>query len=283
VSDDNHQLPPGYPLQPAGVRDYPVKVGSMLLTMVEPHKGYEVAYNRWYERDHFYAGCMVGPWLFAGGRFVATRELKDLRWPQGSTMVANPWDAGSYIAIYWVEKGHHDEHFDDFAKTQVFWLYSNGRGFAERTHVHTVLFDHLDASYRDADPIPVELALDCGYDGLVVAWLDARGSTAADLVPRLGERLQQLTADTGIEIASSWTTTQGPSGDRSGPMDLGGAPGGPERLVQLFFVRGDVREQLGALRAYTDGLEADGLADVRLVAPFFATKLGTDTYTDQLW
>ena len=54
-------------------------LGSALFTLVEPHQGHEVAYNRWYERDHFYAGCMVGPWLFAGRRWVCTRDLKDLR------------------------------------------------------------------------------------------------------------------------------------------------------------------------------------------------------------
>ena len=64
--------------------DYPVKVGSMLFTMVDPHRGHEAAYNRWYERDHFYAGCMIGPWLFAGGRWVATRALKDRRFPADS-------------------------------------------------------------------------------------------------------------------------------------------------------------------------------------------------------
>ncbi len=32
----------------------------MLLTLVDPHKGFERAYNRWYERDHFYGGCMEG-------------------------------------------------------------------------------------------------------------------------------------------------------------------------------------------------------------------------------
>jgi hypothetical protein len=63
------------------VKDYPIKVGSMLFTMVEPHKGHEVEYNRWYERDHFYAGCMIGAWQFAGRRFVATRDLKSLRYP----------------------------------------------------------------------------------------------------------------------------------------------------------------------------------------------------------
>ena len=59
----------------------PVRVGSMLLTLVEPHAGHEVAYNRWYERDHFYSGCMIGPWQFAGKRFVATADLKSATRP----------------------------------------------------------------------------------------------------------------------------------------------------------------------------------------------------------
>ena len=96
----------------------PVEVGHMLFTMVDPERGHEVAYNRWYERDHFYAGCMVGPYLFAGSRWVSTRELKDLRWSDGSGEVANPIDAGSYVAIYWVEQGHHDDQFT-WARTQV--------------------------------------------------------------------------------------------------------------------------------------------------------------------
>ncbi len=69
----------------------PVKVGSMLLTLVDPHRGHEVAYNRWYERDHFYSGCMIGPWQFAGKRFVATADLKKLPRP-GS--VGHHWVAG---------------------------------------------------------------------------------------------------------------------------------------------------------------------------------------------
>src|SRR5689334_10322602 len=104
-----------YPLEPGGVDDYPVKVGSMLLTMVDPNPGFEKAYNRWYERDHYYAGCLVGPWLFAGSRWVAPRELRQQRWPadERASVVAQPWHAGCYVAIYWVERGHHADHFDD--------------------------------------------------------------------------------------------------------------------------------------------------------------------------
>ena len=56
----------------------PIDVGAMLFTMVEPHQGHEVAYNRWYERDHFYAGCMIGAGNFAGRRWVAPGDRQPL-------------------------------------------------------------------------------------------------------------------------------------------------------------------------------------------------------------
>ena len=274
----------GYPLTVGGVDDYPVKVGSMLLTLVDPSKGFEKAYNRWYERDHYYAGCMVGPYLFAGSRWVATRELKDLRWTGDGGAVASPTDAGSYVAIYWVEKGHHGDHFDEWARDQVRWLYANNRGFPERKHVHTVLFDHLGAVYRDADPVPVDLALDAGYDGIVAVFLDAAQGTAADLHAAIAPtHMTNLVADSGIEIASSWTPSVGENDPKDVLMDLGTRAGGPERLCQLFFVRGDVREALDRFHAYTEQIEAAGLASTCLVAPFFRTVIGTDTYTVQLW
>jgi hypothetical protein len=66
-------------------------------------------------------------------------------------------------------------------------------------------------------------------------------------------------------------------------MDLGSHAGGPERLCQMLFVRGNMTAALHAIRTYTDGLASTGLAETRLVAPFFATRVGTDTYVDELW
>ena len=274
-----------YPLEAGGVDDYPVKVGSALVTMVDPHPGFEKAYNRWYERDHFYAGCMIGPYLFAGSRWIAPRELKNLRWP-ATDRVAEPYNAGSYVSIYWVEKGHHQDHFTDWASPQVHWLYGHNRGFAERRHIHTVVVDHIGAAYRDDDPVPIKLALDYGYPGVVVVWLDGRdGVPAAELHNELrGSALPDLLSGSSIEIASSWTpTTPSEEPSTGGPMPLGTPAGGPNRLLQIFFVDGDVRQALNGLRTYTDSVEKAGLADTRLVAPFFRTTPGKDTYLDQLW
>ncbi len=264
--------------------DYPIKVGSMLYTLVDPHRGREVAYNRWYERDHFYAGCLVGPWLFAGRRWVATRRLKDLRFPADGP-VAEPVDAGSYLAVYWVLEGKHADHFS-WAIDQVQWLYANDRGFPDRDHVHTVLFDYEGTVHRDDDPVPVELALDHGYQGLVSVFLDRADDIGAE---ELSEWLRDgplpdLLAGSPIAMASSWSPVGRDDDvtDRA-PMALGSPPGGGERTLQVFFVESDPSECWDAFVDYGKAIDADGKASVALAAPFIPTVVGTDTYTDELW
>ncbi|MGB7052869.1 MAG: hypothetical protein WBG41_14995 [Acidimicrobiales bacterium] len=271
-----------YPLDVGGVDDYPVKVGSMLLTLVDPNEGFERAYNRWYERDHYYAGCMVGPWLFAGSRWVAPRRLKDLRWPSEST-VARPTDAGSYVAIYWVEEGHHDEHFNEWSIRQVRDLYVNGRGFTERTHVHTSMFFYVGSVYRDEDPVPVELALDRGYEGIFALWWDATTGTGQDLHAQLAAGpVDELLAGSPIEIASSWVPSTPGQVNENAPMDLGSPPGGTDRLVQLLFVATDPASVVDRVRDYTNDVEAAAQAKLLLAAPFVRTVIGTDRYVDEL-
>ncbi|HEY1281300.1 MAG TPA: hypothetical protein VGF22_16605, partial [Acidimicrobiales bacterium] len=158
--------------------DYPIKLGPILFTMVDPNPGFEVAYNRWYERDHFYAGCMIGPWLFAGARWVAPRRLKDLRFPADSPF-AKPLDAGSYLSIYWELEGRGEEH-GAWSGPQVWWLYSNNRGFNDRTHAHTGLYDLAAVSYADDDGVPIELALDHRYAGLGVVVVEPVDGVSTD-------------------------------------------------------------------------------------------------------
>ncbi len=188
------------------MNDHPVRVGSMLYTLVDPHRGHERAYNRWYERDHFYAGCMAGPWFFAGRRWVATRELKDLRFPVDSP-VAAPVDKGSFLATYWVLEGKHDECWA-WANDQVWHLYQQGRGFAKRDHAHSVLFDSPWSHYRDADPVPVELAFDHNYAGLVSVFVDCNESTTDDEFRAFltaGPLAALMTPDSPVASCSAWT------------------------------------------------------------------------------
>ena len=44
-----------------------------------------------------------------------------------------------------------------------------------------------------------------------------------------------------------------------------------------------VEDLVPKVKAYTDAVEASGLATTLLVAPFYRTVVGTDRYVDELW
>jgi len=261
------------------MNEYPVKVGSMLFTMVDPHRGHEVAYNRWYERDHFYAGCMIGPWLFAGSRWVATRPLKEMRFPNDSTIAQPTVQAGSYLAFYWIHAGHHEEHHA-WANPQARWLYQQQRGFNERTHVHTLMYTLDWVRYRDADPVPLELSPDHRFAGLVTVAVERNeGVPQADLDAWLDGRLPGLLAGSPIASCSMWSPI--PQGE--GPMPIPRVERTDRLDLQLFFLDGAAAESWDRFAAYGNDLGASGLGRVVFASPWLPTVVGTDRYTDQLW
>ena len=261
-----------------------VRAGSMLYTLVDPEPGHEVAYNRWYERDHFYGGCMTGPWCFAGSRWVATRELKDLRFPAEGNSISDPVDRGSYVAIYWVEDGHHDDHFA-WGADQVVRLYTAGRGFQERRHAHTVLYRHRSNRYRDKDPVPVDLALDHHYAGIVSVVVEPTGGAdPVDLDVWLdNEGLSPLFTDGPVASCAQWTAVPRDAMTSNAPMDLGSPPPGPDATMQVFFLEGGPQACWDRFVDYAARLEASGVGRVTSAAPFLRTEVGTDRYVDELW
>ena len=264
--------------------DSPVKLGAMLFTLVDPNPGHEVAYNRWYERDHYYGGVLLGSGTLAGSRWVATRALKDLRFPADST-VAVPVDRGSYLALYFIEASMIGPHFA-WASEEVHKLYDAGRGFDERTHAHTALYTHQGTAYRDDDGVPVELALDHRYPGLVSIHVDRADGVKHrefDQWFRSDGAAVLLGPDSPVAMVSSWRPIIPERGESDAPMDLGSGPGTPQRSAQVCFVEQDPATVWDRFRDYAAAIDASGLATVRLVAPFIPTVVGTDTYTDQLW
>ncbi len=258
----------------------------MLYTLVDPHVGHEVAYNRWYERDHYYGGCMIGAYIFAGSRWVATRPYKDLRFPTDSTTVAAPADAGSYVAVYWFHKDHEAEIFE-WSTKQVFDLYENGRGFDERSHAHTALYHSPVAHHRDADPVPLELALDHRYQGLVSIHVDRAEGVKHPAFLEWFEsegRTDLLAEGSPVATTATWRPIipRIPDGQQA-PMQLGSGPGTPARSMQLLFLEDDPAQHWDLIKDYAAKIDASGLATVQLAAPFIPTVIGTDTFTDQLW
>ncbi len=250
-----------------------VRLGSMLFTLVEPHRGHELAYNRWYERDHFYAGCMVGPWLFAGRRFVATRGLKDLRFGTEAD-VFGAADLGSYLAVYWILDGRHDEHVD-WALRQVQWLHANGRMFAERDHVHTLLYRHAFTTAAATDGgVPAELALDHPFGGLTATLVRPAAGVSADELGRY------VAATFAPELELGFVPIPLPP---DAPVSQPGLDRLEGCVLNLSLTTTSPAAWWGEQEAAAERLSADGIGEMLWTAPFVPTIPGTDTYTDQLW
>ena len=255
----------------------PVDLGTLLFTAVEPHRGHEFDYNRWYETDHFYAGCLAGPHCFAGGRFVAPKRLKDLRSPATSPMCADPL-GGSLLAIYWIQKGFHDE-WSAWALDTVMDLHATGRMFSHRDHTHTAMYEHRTAHQRDT---PIELALDRAFDGLVV--------TAGRLHEDASHN--DVEAWTGAWSSHAFSQPWGPSVIGTSTMlplpddapDVPANEPDDRRFIQLHFLDHDPSERWAdGYGKWGDDLEATGLAAHVWTAPYIPTVPGTDRYIDDLW
>jgi hypothetical protein len=257
----------------------PIKLGTMLFTMVEPRKGHEVDYNRWYERDHFYGGCLAGPYLFSGRRWVATKDLKAKRFPTESPITASP-EVGSYLAVYWVLEGTHDA-WNRWSVDQVQMLHKSGRMFQERDHIHTVLYEYRWDVNRDADGVPVELALEHPYQAMHVLIGERDDDTDMAAVDAwFQERLPGALAGTKVGQVAAFNAM--PLLDDA-PPDVPRDPATNRRFMQMWFVEDGPDSGWSDVKAVTDEFNGSGLGSIVFASPFKTTIPGTDTYTDQLW
>jgi len=250
----------------------PIRLGGALVSIVEPHRGHEVAYNRWYERDHFYAGCTIGAWNISGARFVATRDLKALRYPADSPVIPDPI-SGSYLALYWVLAGGFGKWMQ-WGSQQVEWLHEHDRMFPERDHVHTLIYK-FRTEFEQPDGVPVELALDHRSPYVVVVIGEPSGPTTLDDVDAWF-RDRPLLGVVGAGLTAIPLPTDAAAGVQADSAE--------NRFCQLWFVDDDLPATWDDTFARL-GLEfaQAGLGDLVLVAPFRATVPGTDRFTDELW
>ncbi|MFJ4816465.1 hypothetical protein [Streptomyces sp. NPDC088801] len=265
----------------AAVGPYGTHPGHALITMVEPHPGHEYAYNRWYEDDHYYAGAMAMPWIQAGRRWVATRDLQLLRYPEKSA-IAQPVTAGCYLSTYWMTAGRYDDHMRWTVAVNK-RLNRDARVYHDRTHVLTAFQNHEATVYRDGAAGPRDVhALDHPYAGLVLQVVEADSpEQRAPLLQWLRTRhCRKRLAGSPAALVTVFSPTPLP-GDRMTYVKQ--VEGVDTRLTLLWFLQTDPRE---CWDPYFTGLDAavteSGLGRVELVAPFIPTVPGTDTYVDRL-
>jgi hypothetical protein len=250
-----------------------VRLGSLLVSLLEPEPGDEVGFHRWYERDHFYAGCMVGPWFFAGRRYVATRAHRSRRYPDLSPLLPDVRE-GSQLALYWIEQDHHAEA-ERWAVDKVLWLNEHDR-MHPRRQSHAGFYDFRWAWQRDADGVPVTLALDHPYPGLVLIAVDQpEGADRAALDAWYREELLPG-AFGGSAVASCVAASPRPLPDDA-PAYVARAPGLDRRTLLLFFVEDDPLAVWDALFAgHGRTIAARDLGSVVFASPFVPTIPGTD-------
>ncbi len=270
-----------------GVTDDPIRIGTMLYTLVEPHRGRQVAYNRWYERDHFYAGCQIGAYNFAGARFVATAPLKELRLPLAGgdgtpePLVPDP-QVGSYLGLYYVLDGHHDE-WNRWAVDQVNTLHAAGRMFEERDHIHTGLYHFEWEHRRDEDGVPAELTLDHRFPGLVSVFVEPSEGVGPEELGAWYRDEYLPTVLPGSPVATVLGFSPLPL-LADAPGDVPRSESADRRLLLLFFVDDQPAATWEWVFAPQGArLAASGLGQIIWASPFIGTVPGTDTYTDQLW
>jgi hypothetical protein len=258
----------------------PIRLGMALFTLVEPHRGHEVAYNRWYERDHFYAGCMIGASCFAGKRFVATRDEKSLRYPADSPITPSP-EVGSYLAVSWVLAGRENE-WNRWAVDQVNALHANGRMFPERDHIHTLLYDFDWAAAAGSHRVPVELALDHPYRGLVAVIGEALDVDKRAELDEWVRSSEGLVGAPPVPDALCAAFRPRPLLGHA-PSDVPREPGNDKRFLHLWFVEEDPKGVWPGFAKLGERIASTGLGKVLWVSPFVPTLPGTDDYTDRLW
>jgi hypothetical protein len=254
--------------------DRGVALGHAIFALVEPHRGHERAWNRWYERDHLIAAGSCAPWTIATQRWLATRREKALRYPARNP-ICEPLARGSFLAGIWIQQGRYDDQ-QRWVAEQVAVLARNDRNFDQRDVLTTAGYDHLGGALRDADGVPPELALDRRYPGIVLIWTERRPDASLDALRAwlVKELLPGALEKSPIAMALCFTPKPKAAW---WPKAAPEVPGVGERIVIACFTEQDpaacFEQRFAGLGA---AIDAGGRGRTLLVAPFVPVVPGVD-------
>jgi len=145
--------------------------------------------------------------------------------------------------------------------------------FKERDHIHTSFYN-FDAEYNaPGSTMPIELALDRAYGGVVAFVVDLNpGKSAADLSAFL--RARDLPGDVAL---SGSPLPLDPTSPKDVPVETN------DRALFLSFSNEDPKTLWeSAYVPLGKAIEESGIGRITIASPFIPTIVGTDTYTDQL-
>ncbi len=259
-----------------------------MIAIAEPHRETLERYHRWFERDHMYSAVLIGPGAFAANRYVATRALKDLRYPRDGAVFARV-DAGSFVALYFIAADRVEEHFEwSYAETAR--LGAAGRNDPNREIVLTWLCDYRGAASRDADSVPPEIALDHHpYAGLVMAWVECAATGSQDELHRWlrDVHLRAVLPGSAVDQVLVFAPREfppPPGGEPPTPGTISTNASIGRGLVLTYFLKRDPAELWHPyFSGLGDALKAGGRGTLSFVAPFVPAVRGTTAHLDELW
>lgn len=269
------------------IEDPHVGLGHLMIAIAEPYREGLEAYHRWFERDHMYSAVLIGPGAFAAERYVATQDLKALRYPSDGGVFSSI-DRGSFVALYYLVKDSVEEHYA-WSYPQSARLAQAGRSNRDRELVLTWLCDYRGRVAREAESVPPEITLDHRHEGLVMVWLEsASDERPAELARWLEEEyLPRSLRDSPIDQVLLFTPRDFPTPAEDVPITPGSIAPNPwtERgLLLLYFLDtspADIwHEHFAPLG---DAIALSERGRVTLAAPFLTTDRGTRAHLDELW
>jgi hypothetical protein len=264
------------------MRDIPeIRLGSILFSIVDAKEGGEKVFNRWYERDHFFAGCMIGANFFSARRWIATRDLKQKRFP-ATTPVTPDITKGSFLHTYWILDPYYEETLR-WSVDQVLQLHKQKRMEPARDNISTAFYKYRWGVFRDEDGVPPELALEHPYKGVLATLYDRDPGVSQEAFEAwLKGELARLQAGSPVAQSLAFQPEQLPD---DAPKYVARVPEDilQRRWLVLSFLEANPREWWDArIPGLEQGAAASGMAQLIYGAAFIPTVPGKDTYLDEL-
>ena len=158
-----------------------VRIGSVVFALIRPAERCDLAFNEWYERDHYYTFGLAAPGVFSAGRYIEPKQRL-------------------HLALYFVLPGY-EKLRASFVSDQHAVAADQDRLFGDREHLHTWSY-LVESSAVEGSGVPPALVLDRRYRAVTVAWCDENATTLQApvvLTMRTGSLIMPSSWDLGID------------------------------------------------------------------------------------
>jgi len=257
-------------------------IGGALITTVQVAPGFEYSYNAWYGNDHFYAGMMVLPWCFSGSRWMATRALRELRYPADSAFV-QPITDGNFLNMYLGAAGHMEEFSEDIL-TALDRLVDEDRMNRDgsRRQVFTAHQDYAGAVLRDENGPRDFHAFDHPYQYCVLEIIDAPSPDARPDLERwlLEEHLPARIAGSAAAMCLVFRTREYAGAGyvaQEMPIDRF-----TRRIALVWMLEHDPADAWDLFAHEGELVAASGLGTMEYVSGYVRLTPGTDARLDEV-